>query len=71
MSMLALTPPSAPIHDVVAASLGNGCSDDVVEINLLLPSGWANELIELSRERRQSVAQILRSMIGQALQQGA
>ena len=41
--------------------------DDIVEINLLLPSQWASDLIELSRERGQSVGQILRSMIGQAL----
>ena len=47
------------------------CSrDEVVEINLLLPSQWANDLIELSRERRQSVGQILRSMIGHALHDG-
>jgi hypothetical protein len=71
MSMMALTPPYAPIHNVVAANLGNVCPDDVVEISLLLPSGWANELIELSRERQQSVAQILRSMIGHALHEGA
>jgi hypothetical protein len=71
MSMIALTPPTAPMQNISAANPGNDCPDDVVEINLLLPSGWANELIELSRERRQSIGQILRSMIGHALHEGA
>jgi hypothetical protein len=71
MSMIASTPPTASMQNIAAATLGNACADDVVEISLLLPSEWANELIELSRERRQSVGQILRSMIGQALHEGA
>ncbi len=71
MSMIALTPPTAPMQNIAATILGNARPDDVVEISLLLPSEWAHELIELSRERSQSVGQILRSMIGQALHEGA
>jgi hypothetical protein len=59
------------MQNIAAANLGKACLDDVVEISLLLPSEWANELIELSRERGQSVGQILRSMIGQALHESS
>ena len=47
----------------------NGISPygDVVEIGLLLPANWANALVALSRQRQQSVAQLLRGLIGQAL----
>jgi hypothetical protein len=34
---------------------------------LLLPTNWANMLVELSRQRHQSVAQVLRTIIGGAL----
>jgi hypothetical protein len=40
---------------------------DVVEIGLLLPADWAAALFELSTKRQQSVAQLLRSFIGQGL----
>ena len=51
-----------------AENLGNTVANDVVEVGLLLPAPWANALMELSRTRDQSVGQILRSMIGHALQ---
>lgn len=70
MSMIATNAPAAPMFGGAASNLGRGCQEDVVEISLLLPSRWANDLIKLSRERHQSVAQILRSMIGQALHEG-
>jgi hypothetical protein len=54
-----------------ASDVGGGRRDDVVEINLLLPSQWADDLIQLSRERNQTVAQVLRSMIGHVLHEGA
>jgi hypothetical protein len=57
--------------NTAASKAGSSRHDDIVEINLLLPSQWASDLIELSRERGQSVGQILRSMIGQALQEAA
>ncbi len=44
-----------------------GISDDVVEIGLFLPAHRAEALIALSRQRRQSVAQILRGLIDQAI----
>lgn len=67
MSMIATTNVSALRFDDVAPIVGNAQLDDIVEVNLLLPSGWAAELLELSRERGQSIGQVLRSMIGQAL----
>jgi hypothetical protein len=67
MSMIATTTPQAPIYDAAASKAGSPRHDDIVEINLLLPSQWACDLMELSRERGESVGQILRSMIGQAL----
>ena len=42
-------------------------ADDVVEIGLFLPTHRAEALIALSRQRRQSVAQILRGLIDQAI----
>jgi hypothetical protein len=59
------------MSNVAAANLGNPGHDDVVEVSLLLPSQWANDLIDLARERRQSVGQIIRSMIAHALHEGA
>jgi hypothetical protein len=35
-----------------------------------LPAQWTQELMDLSRKRRQSIGQILRSMIGHALHDG-
>ena len=71
MSMIATNESAAPRYDGAAPKVGNTRQDDIVEINLLLPSQWACDLIELSRERGQSVAQILRTMIGQALHDAA
>jgi hypothetical protein len=70
MSMMAMNAPSAPMFGGAASNLSGVRQDEVVEISLLLPSQWANDLMELSRERQQSVAQILRSMIGHALHEG-
>lgn len=70
MSTIATIDPRAPRIDTPATEMGNGPCDDIVEINLLLPTRWACDLMELSRERGQSVGQILRSMIGQALHDG-
>jgi hypothetical protein len=67
MSMLASTSLTAPIQGMYAPDVGNHQTAGVVEINLLLPSQWADDLMALSRERQQSVGEILRSMIGQAL----
>ena len=67
MSMIATTHSPASSCDAIASKASSPRQDDIVEINLLLPSQWAKDLIELSRERGQSVGQILRTMIGQAL----
>jgi hypothetical protein len=71
MSMIATSTPSASILNAAASNVGGQRHDDVVEISLLLPSKWADDLIELSKDRGQSVGQILRSMIGQALDDAA
>jgi hypothetical protein len=67
MATIAMSPPAAPMCNVAASNLGNLGPDDIVEISLLLPSRWANDLIDLARERRQSVGEVIRSMIGRAL----
>jgi len=46
---------------------GTARSADVVEIGLLLPTSWADALMDMSRRRNQSVGQILRGMIDRAL----
>jgi hypothetical protein len=40
---------------------------DIVEIGLLLPAARVDELVQLSRRRSQTVAQLLRSLIDDAL----
>jgi hypothetical protein len=50
-----------------ATKSGMAAHGDVVEIGLLLPVNRADALIELSKRRQQSVAQILRSLIDRAL----
>ncbi len=67
MSTITMSLPVAPIADSAAPNCGSPGGGGVVEINLLLPEEWASNLIELSRQRHQSVGQIIRSMIGQAL----
>jgi hypothetical protein len=39
----------------------------VVEVGLLMPAHWAAALIELSKVRQMSVAQILRASVAQTL----
>lgn len=51
---------SAPKH-------GRAPFGDVVEIGLLLPASRVEALVELSRQRHQSVAQLLRTLIDDAL----
>jgi hypothetical protein len=68
MSSLTLTPIKSTMSDTPAKNSGSASASDVVEIDLLLPAPWAKALIELSKTRQQSVGQILRSMIGHALQ---
>ena len=60
----------------MAPFLGNDASkprtspflaDDIVEIGLLLPANRAEALLDLSRRRHQSVGQLLRGLIDQAV----
>ena len=57
----------APIDGTTAQTVGRSGSEDVVEIGLLLPASWADALLEMSKRRRQSVGQILRTMIDRGL----
>jgi hypothetical protein len=51
----------------LATETGIRQSNDVVEIGLLLPTSWADALMEMSKRRRQSVGTILRGMIDRAI----
>jgi hypothetical protein len=62
-----LSLPSASNVALPASFSGKSTPDDVVEIGLLLPAEWATALLELSDKRRESVGQILRSIIRHAL----
>ena len=50
-----------------ASQGGKSPGAEVVEIGLLLPTSRVNALIELSRKKQQSVAQLLRDLIDRAL----
>jgi hypothetical protein len=67
MSMIATSVPVTTASDMSTTAPSHPSPNDVVEIGLLLPTNWANTLIELSKQRHQSVAQILRGIIGSAL----
>ncbi len=58
MPMIATSIPTAATTNIGASVLCGHSSNDVVEIGLLLPTNWANTLIELSKQRHQSVAQV-------------
>ena len=62
-------PVAASFEDVSAAFPSNSGSPQVVEIGLLLPANWAAALIELSKIRQVSVAQILRGSVAQTLRE--
>jgi hypothetical protein len=57
----------AVFHGLNATKPGTPPQGDVVEIGLLLPANRADALVELSKRRHQSVAQILRGLIDRAL----
>lgn len=57
----------ASFQGLTAPKFGMITQGDVVEIGLLLPANRANALVELSKRRQQSVAQILRGLIDRAL----
>jgi hypothetical protein len=58
-------------QSISAFQTGRSVSPEITEIGLLLPTSRMNALIELSRKRRQSVAQILRGLIDRELMSGA
>jgi hypothetical protein len=67
MSMVETSVPIAAAPVARATALLSQAPNDVVEIGLLLPTNWATTLIALSKERHQTVGQILRAIIGNAL----
>jgi hypothetical protein len=67
MSLIALNPTTAPVSDLLPPLALASSREDVVEIGLLLPAHWAIALVELSKQRRESVGQLIRALIGQAL----
>jgi hypothetical protein len=54
-------------QSISANRFGTGVGDEIVEIALLVPANRVEALMDLSRRRRQSVAQILRGLIDRAL----
>jgi hypothetical protein len=57
----------ASFQGLTATKSGMASHGEVVEIGLLLPVNRADALVELSKRRQQSVAQILRGLIDRAL----
>ena len=66
MSTIALTPSAAPPSSPPVSPHGSSATPDIVEIGLLLPTDWAQALIELAQKRQESVGQLLRAFIGRA-----
>ena len=56
-------------QDNAAAFPGSTQLPQVVEVGLLMPAHWATALVELSKIRQVSVAQILRSSVAQTLRE--
>ena len=61
--------PVATYDNIPAALPGNADVPAVVEVGLLMPAHWAAALIELSKVREMSVAQILRASVAQTLRE--
>jgi hypothetical protein len=62
-------PVAASCDNIPAAFPGSADLPAVVEVGLLMPAHWAAALIELSRVREMSVAQILRASVAQTLRE--
>ena len=60
---------SACFDDGRASLVSTAGPPQIVEVGLLLPANWAAALIELSKERGESVAQILRASVAQTLRE--
>lgn len=60
-------PVSASFDDGPADFPGTTEVPQVVEVGLLLPANWAAALIQLSKERGETVAQILRASVAKTL----
>jgi hypothetical protein len=62
--------PMAACSDDMSAGLPSSSEmPQVVEVGLLMPAHWASALLELSRIRQTSVAQILRASVAQTLRE--
>jgi len=67
MPALTLKPTASLVSDLGTSLSHANSPEDVVEIGLLLPAQWAVALVELSKQRHESVGQLLRAVIGRAL----
>ncbi len=61
--------PVATYSNIPAELPGSADIPAVVEVGLLMPAHWAAALIELSKVREMSVAQILRASVAQTLRE--
>lgn len=62
MMAMPMTLPTIPVRNTDPFSL-----DEVMEFGLLLPKSRALELIDLAKQRHETVGQLLRSLIDDAL----
>jgi hypothetical protein len=67
MSLVTVNPDDVAISDFATSLSHASMPEDVVEIGLLLPAHWAVALVELSKQRHESVGQLLRALIGREL----
>lgn len=61
------TPRTSQMQGIAANPIGKSLGCGVVEIPLLLSTNRAAALLQLSRDRHQTVAQVLRDLIEHAL----
>ncbi len=61
----------AQARGIDATRSGTARPEDLIELSLLLPAHRVEALVHLSRARQQSVAQVLRGLIDQALNRPA
>jgi hypothetical protein len=65
--MSTASPPAIALDHFTGAPSCKIGPPEVVEIGLLLPTDWAVALVKLSKQRQQTVAQLLRSLVERAL----
>ena len=56
-----------PFQGVSLPSVSGSPMDDYVEVGLLLPKNRAVALMEMARDRRETIGQLLRKMVDKAI----